>query len=81
MPQSGVHVALPEVLAEAQPHREIEHHVDVGARLATRRHQRGPQLDPLAGSLIDAETDAQTFAFPGARDRRTMSANCAVGVR
>jgi hypothetical protein len=43
--------------------------MSISAR-ASRLHQWGPQLDPLTGTLIDPETDAQTFALPGARDRK-----------
>ena len=68
MPQRCLDIALPKVLAEAKPDREVEHQINVGPRLAARRHDSLTQLHPLIGGLVDPETDAQPFAFPCAGD-------------
>src|SRR5215831_6433475 len=63
-------IATPEVVSEAQADREIEHDVDIGPGFAARRDDRRAELCQLAGVLIEPKADAQSFALPGAGDRK-----------
>ena len=45
----GLDVAVPEVLAETEPLRKLEHHIDVGACLAFRWNDGRAQLHPFGG--------------------------------
>src|SRR4051812_4212073 len=67
MPQAGLHIALPEMLTQAKPDREVEHEINVGPSLAAWRHDRRTKLNALIGGLAYPETDAQPLAFPCAR--------------
>ena len=59
-------IAMPELTAEAEADRQIEHDVDIGPGFAARRHYRRAELHQLAGVLIEPEADAQPFPLPGA---------------
>src|SRR5262245_46824125 len=70
MVERGGHIAVPEVVSEAQADREIEHDVDIGPGFSARRDDRRAELCQLAGVLIEPEADAQSFALPGAGNRK-----------
>ena len=76
----GVDIAVPELLAQAEPAGEIEDDVGVGAGLAERRDDRPAQLDQRLRLGADVEADLQR---PRARRAmatgRTTSASSAVG--
>ena len=73
--RSGLDVAIPEVVAETEARREAEHDLGVGARLAGRVDDPGPELHERRGVLADLEADleglrARTGSRPAARCRR-----------
>src|SRR5438128_900857 len=70
MTQCRLDVAVPEMLAEPQPHCQVEDDIDVGARFPAGRHDWRTKLDQLIGILIEAKPDAQTLALPRAPDRQ-----------
>ena len=66
--EGGIDVAVPEQVAEPEADREIEHDIEVGARLTARRDDGRPKLHQLAGILIKREADPQPLPLPGAGD-------------
>ena len=70
MTQRRLDITVPEMLSQAETDCDVKDNVDVGARFTTRRHDCRAKLDQLVGILIEAKTDAQTLAFPGARYRQ-----------
>jgi hypothetical protein len=66
MVERCVDIALPELIAETEADREVEHDVDVGPCLAARCDDGRSELHQLAGVLVDAKPDAQPLALPGA---------------
>src|SRR4051794_30028447 len=68
MPQPSLDIALPEMLSQAKPYREVEHQIDVGPSLTAWRHDRRTKLNLRVGGLTEPETDTQPFAFPRTRD-------------
>src|SRR5215470_8896868 len=70
MVKRGGHIAVPEVVSETQADRKIEHDVDIGPGFAARRDDCGAELCQLAGVLIEPEANAQSFALPGASNRK-----------
>jgi hypothetical protein len=59
MAERRLDVAVPEVRAETQPRRKVEHDLQVRAGLAARRDERLPQLDERLRLLAVLEADLQ----------------------
>src|SRR5262249_48120659 len=67
--QRSLDISIPETIPKPQANRQIENHIDIRSSLTAGWHDRRPQLDVLASTLVEAEAYAQTLSFPRAGNR------------
>ena len=70
MSVSRIDITVPEMLAKAETHGEVEDEIGVRPCLARRGNDRLPKLNVRLRIFVDLKSDLQSFAFEAGRHRQ-----------